>query len=81
MKNKLNSFHLKEDKLIGDDYLNYIQGVPYIYQLTNISMIMAYGELIIQILSTFLDSWEVLASSLTYIIPMLHFIELIAMMF
>jgi len=53
----------------------------YIYQFTNISMIMAYGELITQILSTFLDSWEILASSITYIIPMFYFIELIAMMF
>jgi len=44
-------------------------------------MIMVGGELITQILSTFLDSWEVLASSLTYIIPILYFIELITMMF
>jgi hypothetical protein len=44
-------------------------------------MIVADGELIIQILSTFLDSWEVLANSLTYVIPMFYFIDLIAMMF
>jgi hypothetical protein len=44
-------------------------------------MIMVDGELIIQILSKFLDSWELLVSNLTYIIPMFYFIKLIAMMF
>jgi hypothetical protein len=53
LKNKLNNFHLEEDGLVSD-YLNQIQGV--LNQLTSIGVIVANNELIIQILSTLLDS-------------------------
>ncbi len=63
LENKLKSFHLEEDGSVSD-YLNQIQGV--LNQLTSIGVIVANNELITQILSTFPNSWEVLASNLMY---------------
>jgi hypothetical protein len=70
LKNKLNSFRLEKDGSVSD-YLNQIQRV--LNHLTNIDVIMANSELITQILSTLLDSWEVFASNLMYRTKMLSF--------
>ncbi len=54
-----------------------IEGVSN--QLTNIGVIVANNALIIQILSTLPNSWEVLASSLMYRTTMSSFIKLTTM--
>jgi hypothetical protein len=60
------------------DYLNQIQGV--LNQLASISVIVADSELIIQILSTLPNSWEVLTSNFMYRTAMPSFTELTTMM-
>jgi hypothetical protein len=77
LKNKLNSFPLEEDGLVCD-YLNQIRGV--LNQLTSISVSVANSELIIQILSTLPDSWEVFANNLMYRIIVPSFTKLTTMM-
>jgi hypothetical protein len=73
----LNSFRLEKDGSVSD-YLNQIQRV--LNHLSSIDVIMANSELITQILSTLLDSWEVFASNLMYRTTMPSFIKLIAIM-
>jgi hypothetical protein len=62
-----------------NDYLNQIQGV--LNKLINIGVIVVDSELIIQILSTLPNSWEVLTNNLMYRTTMPSFIKSIAMMF